>query len=510
VQNFNELDSIFSGNVLLSHWVLASDSFYLTDLPFFVLGRALFGNQLWLIYAVPFVVYGLLLAISLRLVWRAGPPRPGLAALVLLLLIGVPFAPDQFMFLVSAFHTATVLFSLIALAAIAPVLTEGRAGVGRYVAFSTALFIACASDPMADVFLTVPMLLFLPLEAWRRRFFPPAYLIVAASAVVVLICGHRFPDLISRVHGFTTRPSYSIALATDPAVIMGNLRAVIAALGILFGVHDLPVMPFAPAVSFIRGGALLWVLLSAAVVYVRPAAGPRQSVARLLVVAACCLLAADCLSFAFTVAIKSGPGYPGPAVRYVAPAFLFFCIAAALAPAPLPMPVPVRQALGGVAGLSGAVLFVAITVLSFKSLSQRPGPQASPAYELAGWLHARHLTYGVGDYYTTQLIRAFSRAQVMADPMVVSEGRLQPDRFWTDTTRFDAKARPQFVIFPLRNWFDLTEADAVATYGLPLAVTSVRGVNVLLYVPEPPSGSARSNIGGSIATSRNVHSPPVG
>jgi hypothetical protein len=61
VQNFNELDSIFSANVLLSHWVLAPDNFYLTDLPFYVIGRMLFGAQLWLLYGVPFVVYGLLL-----------------------------------------------------------------------------------------------------------------------------------------------------------------------------------------------------------------------------------------------------------------------------------------------------------------------------------------------------------------------------------------------------------------------------------------------------------------
>jgi hypothetical protein len=74
----------------------------------------------------------------------------------------------------------------------------------------------------------------------------------------------------------------------------------------------------------------------------------------------------------------------------------------------------------------------------------------------------------------------------MADPMVVSQARLQPDRFWTDTTRFDAKLHPQFIIFPPNNWFGLTEADAVATYGPPLAVTSVRGVEVLLYVPAAP------------------------
>ncbi|HEY2049960.1 MAG TPA: hypothetical protein VGH03_11485 [Caulobacteraceae bacterium] len=483
VQNFNELNSVFSGNVLLSHWVLASDSFYLTDLPFYVLGRALFGNELWLIYAVPFVVYGLLLAISLYLLWRAGAPRLGQAALALLFLIGVPFAPDQFMFLVSAFHTATVLFTLVALAAITPVLTEGRSHVSRYLVFATALFIACASDPMADFFFVAPLLLFLPLEAWRRRVLPPAYLVVAGCACVVLISAHRFPDLIWRAHGFATRLSYSDALAIDPAAIMRNFGAVVTALGVLFGARDLSVIPFATVVSIIRAGAFVWVLLSAVTVFARPSAGSFQGVARFLVLAACCLLGADCLSFAFTSAIKLGPGYPGPAVRYVAPAFLFLCIGAALAPAPLPAPLLVRRAFMGVAWFSGAFVFVAVTALSLKSLSQPPGLQGPQAYELVRWLRARHLTYGVGDYYTTQLVRALSRAQVMADPMTVSDGRLQPDRFWTDTTRFDAKIRPQFVVFPPGNWFGITEADAVATYGPPVAVTSVHGVKTLLYVP---------------------------
>jgi len=487
VQNFNEVDSVFSGNVLLSHWVLASDSFYLTDLPFYVLGRALFGNHLWLIYVVPFAVYDLLLGVSLWLVWRARPfPRP-FGALMLLCLIGVPFAPGQFMFLVSAFHTATVLFSLVAVVAIAPVLTGGQAGPGRYLFFSAALFIACASDPMADIFMALPLLLFLLLESWRQRRVPRTYLVLAGCIVAVLLWAVQFPDLIERAHGFISRPSYSRAPVADLSSIAGNAQAVIGALGILFGIRDLPAMSLVPVVSFIRALFALWVLFSVAVLLASPRAAPRPSVAQFLVLAASCLLVADCLSVTFTGAITPGPGYPNAAVRYVAPAYLFLCIAAALAPVPLPAPALARRLFGGAAWFSGAVMFAALMAFGLKSLSAPPGLQVPPAYELAGWLYARHLTYGVGDYYTTQLVRALSSAQVMADPMVVCRGQLCPDRFWTDTTRFDSNIRPQFVIFPPSNWFGLTEVDAVEAYGPPLAVTSVRGVTVLLYVQEAPS-----------------------
>jgi hypothetical protein len=223
-----------------------------------------------------------------------------------------------------------------------------------------------------------------------------------------------------------------------------------------------------------------------AVLLAFPRAAPRLSIARFLVLAACCLLAADCLSATFAGAITPGPGYPNAAVRYVAPAYLFLCIAAALAPVPLPVSALVRRLFGGVAWFSGAVMFAALVALGIKNLSDPPGLQVPPAYELSGWLYARHLTYGVGDYYTTQLVRALSHAQVMADPMVVCQRQLCADRFETDTTRFDTKARPQFVVFPPSNWFGLTKADTEATYGPPLAVTSVRGVTVLLYVPAAP------------------------
>ena len=37
LQIYNEIPSIDAGNLLLRHWVLTSDNFYLTDLPIFVL-----------------------------------------------------------------------------------------------------------------------------------------------------------------------------------------------------------------------------------------------------------------------------------------------------------------------------------------------------------------------------------------------------------------------------------------------------------------------------------------
>ncbi len=486
VQNFNELSAVFAGNPLLAHWVLASDSFYLTDLPVFAAGRLFIGERIALIYLAPFAIYMLLLAAGLVLVWR-GPPRGrGVSGLILLFLIGAPFAPGQDMLRVAAFHTASVMFSLLAVAAIAPVLEGRGAGAPRWGLFAAALFIACASDPMATVFLALPLLAYLLLDVVKQRAAPRPYLVLAFLVSVAIFAAGQFPSLMQGLGGFITRASYSGALSLNPHIVFGNLRAEIAAFGVLFGVTNLGTLPLAPVVSILRAAAALWVMASAAGLVSRTPSAPRLGLARLFVIAALALLAADTLSITFTAAISEGPGYPNAAVRYVAPAFLFLCIAAALEPAFPRKGGRLRPLARGVAATSAITVFIAVAALSYQSALAPPGLYRPPAYQAMVWLRAHGLTYGVGDYYTTQLVRALSDGRVMADPMVVAKGRLVPDRFWTDTTRFDAGKRPQFVIFPDENWFDLTPADAIATYGPPIRTTWVSGVRVMLYAPTPP------------------------
>jgi len=486
VQNFNELSAVFTGNPLLARWVLASDSFYFTDLPFFAVGRLLLGERVALIYLAPFAIYCLILAAGMVLVWRGSPWDRRVSGLLLLILIGVPFAPGQSMLRIAAFHTASVLFSLVALAAVAPVLEGRGVRAPRWAIFAATLFIACASDPMAAVFLALPLLVFLVLDVLRQGAAPRPYFVLAFILIVAISAAGQFPALMHAVGGFTTRPSFSNALSLNPRNVFGNLRAEIAAFGVLFGVTDLGSFPMGPVVSMLRAAAALWVLISVAALVFRTRWAPRLGLARFFVLAALALLAADTLSITFTAAITAGPGYPNAAVRYVAPAFLFLCIAAALEPALPPPRGLLRPLSAGAAVVSAIVVFVAIAVLSTQSLLAPPGLYTPPAYKVMVWLRAHRLTYGVGDYYTTQLVRALSDGQVMADPMVVEKGRLVPDRFWTDTTRFDIAKRPEFVIFPEENWFDLTPAETIATYGPPLRTVWVDGVRVMLYAPSGP------------------------
>lgn len=53
LQGVLEAADVLRGNVLLHGWLIASDNFYLSDVPFFTLTRLLFGGGLLAIYLEP-------------------------------------------------------------------------------------------------------------------------------------------------------------------------------------------------------------------------------------------------------------------------------------------------------------------------------------------------------------------------------------------------------------------------------------------------------------------------
>lgn len=68
VQNVLEVASILHGNILLHGWTLTSDNFYLSDNPFFLIGRLIWGRSGGGIYGPPFLIYVFLLAAALLIV----------------------------------------------------------------------------------------------------------------------------------------------------------------------------------------------------------------------------------------------------------------------------------------------------------------------------------------------------------------------------------------------------------------------------------------------------------
>lgn len=487
MQNANEAGAVLSGNIFLHGWVLALDNFYLTDLPLYVLGQAFFGAHLWLIYAIPAVNYALLLAAAVLLVLCAcpqdAPAWPG--ALAILVLIGLPFQPGAQMLLISDFHTATIMFSLYAILAIQPVLRGEAFARWRFVPFTLLLFAAAASDPMAAMFLALPLFALLAFRLVQYRGLRRDEVLLTACTLAACLWAADLPAILLVLHGFTMRPSFSTGTVRTLPALLINASAVLASLRILFNALPAGLAGIAGGGVFAASRLLVEVAVMAAslLILLRLPRGREAGIAQLLALAAFCLAGLDALSATFFAAVTPGPGFPNAAVRYVAPVFVFLSIAAAIAMQDGWNGLMLHRRLAATtACLFGAIFLFAAGQAAAAAALAPAGVYAAPQYQAAQWLLARGLRYGVGDYYTTELLRALSLQQLMADPMTVAGG-LVPMRFWTDTSRFDAHERPQFVIFPPVNWYGITSAAAEKTYGPPLRVTQIDGFTVLMIKP---------------------------
>ncbi len=474
VQNYNELASLNAGRFLLPHWVLAPDNFYLTDLPFYALGLVLFGPALWLLYGVPFVVFALLLIASLLLVRHCtGGRANGQASLALLLyLLAMPFMPSLYMLLISDFHTASLMLCLFALLLAAPTLGGQRAHVGALWGYGALVFIACSGDPFAQIFFSAPMLALVALRfALYRRFSGGEWRL----AGITLLAGGLalgFPALMASLGGFTTKVSFYEQPVAQFGLLLDNVRAFGAAVQVLFSATYFPLAHvFAlPFLILTRKLVLLLVLALAAHGLWRGRASRDNAVVQFLILSAVCLTMADVFSEAFYSAITPGPVFPNAAVRYVTPAYVFLSVAAIIelqAFLSRPWPAWAMRGMLGVAVIGGGLYVVNAMAYLAPEVSAPPGIYQAPQYALAGWLRAQGFTYGMGDYYTSQLVRALSQGQVMADPVVDANG-LQPFLMWTDTTRFALHVPPQFLVFQEGAWSARLQADVTAAFAPPL------------------------------------------
>ncbi len=487
VQSFNELASLAAGHVLLPHWVLAPDNFYLTDLPFYALGQALFGPALRLLYFVPFAVFALLLIAALLLVRHCTSGRAhGQASLALLLyLLGMPFMPSLYMLLISDFHTASLMLCLFALLLAAPALAGQAARRGALWGYFILIFMVCCSDPFAQIFFTAPMLLLLALRAARSRQCPPAHWRLAGATLLAGGLALGFPSLIASLGGFTTKISFYEQPVAQLRLFLANLRAFEAAMQVLFSATYFPLAHVFGLAFLIRTRqlALLLVLILAGHALWRRQSSRGNIVAQFLILSAICLTLADVLSLAFYSAITPGPVFPNAAVRYVTPAYVFLSIAAAIElQAFLSRAWPTWARRAGLAGalIAGGIYTLNALAYLAPAISAPAGIYQAPQYALAKWLEGQHFTYGMGDYYTSQLVRALSHGRVMTDPVVDAHG-LQPLLMWTDTTRFDSGIPPQFLVFPQNIWSAHLLAEVSATFGPPLTIEQTGPFIVVVY-----------------------------
>ena len=218
VQSYREMLAVRSGNVLLHHWVLATDDFILTDLVPMLAASLVLGPGTRLIYVVPFIVFASMLATSIQIVRTCTRTHEGRLAgsYAVLLLFGIPYGLLYNFFFWSDFHVATITMSLIAVLTVAPALSGEPFGRWRLLPFTGLVFAAAFSDPLADILLAAPVVLLVMLRAWLTGVLRIDECLVAGCAAAGAVCGiaalrllvwsgTSFRPAAQRVAGFRSR-----------------------------------------------------------------------------------------------------------------------------------------------------------------------------------------------------------------------------------------------------------------------------------------------------------------
>ena len=482
VQSYNEMVAIRAGNPLLHHWVLATDNFLLTDLPFFMLGALVLGPGPRLIYLVPFAVFALLLMACLLLVAAASADRRQrlVSGYAVLTLLGMPYGLHDLnynFFFWSDFHVATIAACLYAIVFIAPVLSDRRFHKGRLVPFILLVFAVTFSDPMADGLLLGPLLLLVAARAWLGRKFRPDDWLLIGCAAFSLIASMLALHGMSRVGAFTTVSSITGDFVADVSNLGRDAFALLVGAQILFTARAgmIAALPMHELITATRLFVAVGVGGLVLVVIWRLPVAARNGVAQLLVLGGLCLAGLAAASATVKLSIAAGTDFPGAVIRYVVPTFVFLCVAAAIEFGDLAGrgPRTVRLAVAVWLGLGIPYMIGGVATVAGIA-GQRPAIRTMPQRLLADWLHQQGLTYGVGDYWDTQLVTALSGGRVIAEPVGQLNGRLLPFPWLTDVDQLERR-RPQFVIITPNSMFGITQATAAATYGPPLRVTEVAG-----------------------------------
>jgi hypothetical protein len=483
-QNYREMFAIRDGNLLLKNWLLTSDDFYFTDLPFYLIPSLFLGPSLIITYLAPYLIFACLLITALLIAartWHAGNNRL-IAMFAILFLFGIPGSPGTVLLLDGAIHNATIFFALLLVLIAQPAFSDQAFRNRNLIPFFLIAFALAASDPLGLIFCLAPFPIFIALRAWLHRTFEPAELLLAATTIAAIAVAILFTNILPQLGGFTTVPAYNTNFIATPGVLISNLHGLLTGLRTLFS--SIPPDPglWPTFIALIRRATELLVASIAAFIIITTPANREDGVPQFLVLGAALLLAFDACSDYFTSQIFLGGQFTATGTRFIMPVFIFLTLAAALKLPALPR--LFRPALWP-AGLAATLYFATAACHTAPLLTAPPAYQTTPEARLAQWLIAARLTYGVGPYWTAELTQALAQNRVIIDPIRANlpETTTAPFKWLCDTSSLTANRRPQFAVFPPDNGFGLAIADVTATYGAPSQILNVYGFYLMQFPP---------------------------
>jgi hypothetical protein len=463
------------GNVLLRHWSLSDVSFYTTELPEYMLVELFRGLSPSVISAAGAVTYTLLLVLVALLAKGRDTGPAGLARV--LVAAGIMLAPGP------GFGASSLLASPDHIGTQVPLVLSwlliDRLPDRWYLPLTVCVLLTWVeiADTMAVYVGALPVIIIAAIRLAQRR---PSWRIDAgllAGAAVSVVLSTGVLKLIHHVGGFRVAPTRAVFIPS--AQLAHNVSLTIESVLALFGADFFGQrlgLPAAVALLHLAG-----VLLAGWAIWI---AGRRLLSGQDRVVPILFLgLVINITAYLFsTQAIDRGATHELAAVLPFGAA-----LAGRLLPG-TPRLRALRPVLAAVlACYAGALVFYATRP------AQPPMTQA-----VAAWLTSRHLTAGLGDYWTANLTTVATGGQVQVRSVVSSCGRFIPDIWESKKTWYERPNQANFLVLALTSEAGAngTAAQAQAQFGAAEQTARVGPYEILVYrhnlLPALTRGAASS------------------
>lgn len=494
VYAYNELSAFLHGDIFLHGWSLATDNYYLSDLPPYLLGEAIFGRTVNLIWLTPYFIFLFFLAACLSLIWQTGQTtrQRQLGSIAVILLIGLPFADPQSTLRVSTNHAAVIAYSVLGLSIANQILTKSYGRFWWLAAFNLVTFIVTSSDPQVVFYFILPLIALLSMRYWLFTTMRRDELLLLGNVIIFASSGTAFPYILSQHGGFEVATNVSSQFTGSISALLCNF--------LILGHHilgsfdalqnTLTGLTANRFISTSRLAVLLVVILLCGKIYWKipqtRIITTRIFLGQWLVLGCTLLSFADLVSQEFTVnSIRLSHDAEIFRYHYVTPIYIYLSLAAIIqGQEELSVAISKRRKLwlGISATLAGALFIFAAGQAAIKSASRPAYITIAPQLAVTNWLILHHLNYGVGDYWTTQMVTALGAGKVIADPVILHT-KLQPYLWANDIANLQAHRSPQFVVFTPKNDWNITLQDVTNTYGLPASVTNLNGYIIAILKP---------------------------
>jgi hypothetical protein len=479
--------AIRHGHLLLNGWDLSYDSFWGIDAVAYAVVSLVLGLRRDLLDVVPTLLALGVIAVSVSICWRGRRPQvAGIAALVVVAVLGLPSPVLAFFLLQGPWHVGTALWCLIAFVG----LRRRRFDLGWVVAV---LFLATAllSDLSAIPLGLLPSFFVGLLAMARYRSIRSGLSTLAAAVLAALLAlGVRALSVhigtFSIAHGVTKaqRSEYpenvklvlrwgagllgagKVPIGPTPALGPYEL---LSSAGLQRAFHLLVLVVVVAAFVFAVVSLVFGAVTGRQLLALSPA---RSHLNDLL------LSGAGGSAALFVVLCPNGNG---DYARYLTPAVIFAAVLAASVVAHVMTLVRTERALNLV--LAVVVALSVVGVVGFDRELDRPSaPQSAVA--LGSFLEAHDLRSGVGDYWSSSIVTVVTGGQVAVRPVIPNKSSILVRYGRQSAADWYANVHFTFLVFDLaRPWRGVNATTATATLGKPAQQFNV-GTYVVLVWPQ--------------------------